>query len=721
MSDALGTSKSSQTPFAKGIIRFGSFEADLRSGELRRAGLKVKLGGQPFDVLVTLLEKPGQVVTREELHDKLWAQDTFVDFEHGLNKAINKVREALGDDADNPRFIETLPRRGYRFLAPVGQSAPELAIDAALQPASPSPVALPDEIPDTSRENTKKLVYYGVALVGAFIVLFAAALTLWKGRSQPSGQLRVVRFVQVTNDGQPKSGPMATDGLRIYFNEILPGQIRSLAQVSISGGEVVRLPTPLGRPQLLDLTPDGLELLLANQEETGVTLWIQPLVGGSPRRIGSALVNDAAWGPHGATVVYGDRDSVYLMNQDGTDPRKLLSQPGPPHSFSFSPDGQVLRFSLRYGESSSVMETSADGTSLRELLRGCCGKWTPDGRYFIFQSEHEGRTDLWALSEAGGFSPRTATKRAIQLTAGPLEFHFPISSKDGKEIFAIGHLRRAEVVRYDSRAREFSPFFPGISAEGLSFSRDAEWVSYTSYPDGTLWRSRIDGSDRVQLTFPPMRVLLPKWSPDGRQVAFSATFPGRSWNIYLISAEGGTPKQLLPDAEDRVDVNWSLDGNSLFFGSFGGMLHGPHPISILDLRTTRISTLPGSVGLSSPRLSPDGRYICATTWDSFRLMLFDFTTQQWTQLSGPEVGYQSWSHDGRYIYFERKLGHTGSARVERIRVSDRKSETIVDLKNLGRSATGTFTEWIGLGPDDSPLLARDISTGEIYVLQLDIP
>src|SRR6516165_8125087 len=106
------------------------------------------------------------------------------------------------------------------------------------------------------------------------------------------------------------------------------------------------------------------------------------------------------------------------------------------------------------------------------------------------------------------------------------------------------------------------------------FSRDAEWISYTSYPEGTLWRSRIDGSERLQLTFPPMRVLLPKWSPDGRQIAFAASFPGRPRNIYLISAEGGTPKQVLPDAEDRVDGNWSSDGNSLFFGSFGGNLHG---------------------------------------------------------------------------------------------------------------------------------------------------
>jgi len=293
---------------------------------------------------------------------------------------------------------------------------------------------------------------------------------LWRSLSQPSGQLKVVRFIPVTNDGEFKSGPMATDGLRIYFTETLPGQIRSLAQVSTSGGEVVRVPTSLGQPRLLDLTPNGTELLLGNQEESegANSLWIQPLVGGSPRRVGSPLVNDAGWGPHGATVVYGDKDSVYLMNQDGTDPHKLLSQPGPPYSFSFSPDGQVLRFSLGSTASSSVMEISAHGTNPRELLPGCCGKWTPDGRYFIFQSEHEGRTDLWALPETGGFMPRKANSRPIQLTAGPLEFHSPLSSKDGKEIFAIGHLRRAEIVRYDSRNREFAPFFPSISAEGLS-------------------------------------------------------------------------------------------------------------------------------------------------------------------------------------------------------------------------------------------------------------
>ncbi len=114
MKEAAGAPQSSPR-----VIRFGNFEVDTRAGEVRRGGIKLKISGQPLNVLVALLEKPGQVVTREELHNKLWSQDTFVDFEHGLNKAINKVRETLGDDAGNPRFIETLPRRGYRFLVPV--------------------------------------------------------------------------------------------------------------------------------------------------------------------------------------------------------------------------------------------------------------------------------------------------------------------------------------------------------------------------------------------------------------------------------------------------------------------------------------------------------------------------------------------------------------------------------------------------------------------------
>jgi Tol biopolymer transport system component/DNA-binding winged helix-turn-helix (wHTH) protein len=727
MKEAVGASKLSPITPAPRLIRFGNFEVDVRAGELRRGGLKVKLGGQPFDVLMALLEQPGQVVTREELHDKLWSQDTFVDFEHGLNKAINKLREALGDDADNPRFIETLPRRGYRFLVLLMHPTdPTVAVINATPRDHQTDVPLPGSPSAHFATRWRVILLLAVSATIVAIAVLGRVAT-WRWRARSGEQLKVLRFSQLTNDGLLKSGPIATDGVRIYFTETLPGQLRSIAQVSTTGGEVVRLPNPRSMPRVLDLSQDGSELLLGNPEDSGVgedstadSLWVQPVAGGSPRRVGSLLVNDAAWGAQPATVVYGDGDNVYLMNHDGTGSHKLLSQPGSPYSFSFSPDSKVLRFSVHpgSGSSSSIMETSARGTGPHELFPGCCGKWTPDGRYFVFQSDRDGRTDLWAMPESG-FPRTTAVSRPIQLTAGPLEFEAPVPSKNGKEIFAIGNLGRTEIVRYDLRNHHFVPYLPGTSAEGLTFSEDGEWVAYTSYPDGTLWRSRIDGSERVQLTFPPMRVFLPHWSPDGLQLVFFARNPGHPWSIYLLSANGGTPKQVVAEREDRGDPNWSPDGNSLVFGS----LNVPnHPIWIVDLRTGQVSTLPGSVGLYSPRWSPDGRYICALhSGRPYILMLFDLTTQRWTQLIDSD-GYPTWSHDGRYIYFLRGDPADWSETINRIRLVDRRAEKIVDLKDLVRSTGGgSGVEWFGLAPDGSPLVATDISTNEIYALDVQWP
>ncbi|MGE5114764.1 MAG: winged helix-turn-helix domain-containing protein [Acidobacteriaceae bacterium] len=704
------------------ICRFGRFELDLSTGELRKGGVKLRLQDQQFQVLVKLIEHKGEIVSREELRSALWHEDTFVDFETGLNTAIKRLRETLGDSADNPIFIETLPRRGYRFVAPV-----RAFLEAP--PSSNQSLATGRTTSDVNRLGVKKSRLGALVLIAALIAVIVVGLTVWIRRVLTAPQVRVLRFVKLTNDGQAKTGRMATDGVRVYFEELLPGQLRALAQVSTTGGDVVRIATPLNQPRLLDLSRDGTEMLLASQEEVRAgsqectdSLWIQPSTGGSPRRVGSGCVHDAAWDASGEMIIYREGDGVFLIKGDGTNRHQILSQGRSSYSFSFSPDGQVLRFSLGDGshDPNSIMETTARGGSVRTLFPGCCGKWTPDGRYFVFQRQHEGRTDLWVLPESRAFLWKKTGNQPIQLTDGPLEFEAPISSKDGKEIFAIGKLRRAEVVRYDSRTREFTPYFRGVSAEGLAFSEDGKWVAYTSYPDGTLWRSRTDGSERLQLTFPPMRVLLPKWSPDGQQIAFAAASPGHPWNIYLVPMGGGEPRQLLPDADNRVDVNWSPDGDSLLFGSFD---LPDHPIWIYDLRKSRVSTLPGSVGLFSPRWSPNGRYVCAITQQRpFRLKLFDFKTQKWTQLFDSDMGYPSWSRDSHYIYFEVNSSPVDSARIDRVRLSDRKVETIVDLKTLGRSATGIFDiEWIGFAPDGSPLVARDISTQEIYALKWRLP
>ena len=697
------------TPNAK-VMQFGVFEVHLQTGELRKSGLRIKLQEQPFQILALLLERPGEVITREELRQRLWPADTFVDFDHSLNSAIKKLRQALGDDSDSPRFVETLPRRGYRLVVPVTGGVP-------------SSEQLAEELSSTGPKTRGRPTYYGLVILGAVIVT-VGALALWETVFRTPSAPKVLRFAQLTNDGQAKTGPMATDGSRIYFSEVLPGPRNLIVQVSVTGGEAVPLSVRLKQPSVLDLSGEGTELLLANDEGNGLSsLWMQPVAGGSPRRVGTVLAHDARFGADGTGIIYGKGHDVYSVSRDGSSPRKLLTVDGNPHYFRFSPNGRVFRFSQfdSQVDSMEIMEAAADGTRLHKMFSGYGGTWTSEGRFFIFETRPSRRFDLWALPEDRRFHWWKRDDKPIQLTAGPLNFEDPLPSKHGKQIFAIGDSHRAEVIRYDSRSGQFVPYLSGISAEGLAFTRDGQWVTYTAYPDGTLWRSKVDGREQLQLTFPPMRALLPRWSPDGKQIAFNASVPDATWNVYLVSSEGGTPQRILPSEQSQMDANWSPDGNSLVFGTFSV----PNmPIYTIELQSKRVSTLPGSTGLFSPRWSPDGRYIAAIrTEPPRRLMIFDFETQKWTEAFGPEVGYPWWSREGKYIYFQA-IGNPAQVahdRIVRLRLSDRKIENIVDVKDVGRMTTGTIVEWFGLAPDDSPLFARDIGTAEIYALDVQWP
>jgi len=295
-----------------------------------------------------------------------------------------------------------------------------------------------------------------------------------------------------------------------------------------------------------------------------------------------------------------------------------------------------------------------------------------------------------------------------------------LPSKDGKRLFVIGSKPRGELVQYDSKARQFVPYLSGISADDLAFSRDGEWVAYVTFPNGVLWRSKVDGSQRLQLTFPPMRALLPRWSPDGKRIAFMSVAAGKPWKIFLVSAEGGSAQQVIPGERNEVDPNWSSDGNSLVFGRAPWMesgTSGTMTIQLLDLRTHQISELPGSEGLFAPRWSQNGRYICALNADSSKLLLFDFTTQKWTELVNMFVSYPSWSRDGKYIYFDAYSGDDPA--LSRVRINDHKLERLVSMKGFRR--TGLLGNWFGLAPDDSPLVVRYVGTREIYALDWDAP
>ena len=726
------------------ILRFGNFEADLQVGELRRGGLKVKLSGQPFEVLVTLLEKPGQLVTREELHQKLWAQDTFVDFEHGLNKAINKVRDALGDDADNPRFIETLPRRGYRFLALTTPTPPEApTVGPVTLPQLSSPSALPGAGMSRWNTNGRKLWMAGLAGLCAVFTSF-----YWFTHKSPVRPPRVLRYRVLTSDRRMKNedpcgttNVMVTDGPRVFFSE--PSS--SVAQVSSGGGDVVGVSIPFECFTFSDISPDKTELLgssISNGYALDQPLWILSIASGQAYRLGNLTGHSAAWSPDGQRIAYAianddaGADDLYIAAKDGSGAKKLVRiENASVGLIRWSPDGKVLRMVVQRESSGSVWEVSSDGTNLHAmgLLLGQHRQimdinWTPDGRYFLF-TVGRGNTfspftpvggDIWALAEAKSLSPRK-TADPIQLTTGAMNFWSPTPSPDGKQVFATGGQTRGELARYDLKSRKLEPFLSGISAEQLDFSKDGKWLTYATFPGGILWRSRVDGTERRQLTNPPLTAGLPRWSPDGTRIAFSGLLPDEAWKIYVVSAEGGTPEVVSQGERAELDPTWSKDGNSLIFGNY--MFSGKTRISSVDLRTGRESMIPGSEGMFSPRVSPDNRFIVAMDAPgNNKMFLFDRGTQKWSELmshKNPGLSWPHWSGDSKSVYVS-DLTNRHAPSIYRVRIPDGKAERVAAFE-VPEGITGYWVGWVGVDPNGDPLVLRDLSIQEIYSLDVDLP
>ena len=550
------------------------------------------------------------------------------------------------------------------------------------------------------------------AVVGSVALVVLAAFIYVQSRPLP--QPKVSGYVPITHDGNQKF-LAGTDGARLFLREF--GATGRITQVASSGGEVALVPAPSPTMVLLAVSPDGSTLVVA--DEVGQTafhgpLWALPVLGGSPRRLGDTAGQAAAFSPDGQRIVYGDGRNLVLANSDGSEPHQLFSAADEVLDTAWSPDGSLIRFATgdRNSALRSIWQVSLSGKDAVPLLPGwnpppaeCCGQWTSDGNYFVFQFKN----NIWARAEKRNWFGKTDLQ-PFQLTSGPMNFYSPLPSKDGKKLFVVGTLPRGELTRYDARSGSFSAFLSGVSADGVSFSRDGQWVAYVSYPDWTLWRSKADGSQRIQLSYPPLVAVMPRWSPDGHQIVFFGFAPGKKIRLYMVSAEGGTPREAIPeDTQDEFDPTWSSDGTKIAFGS--GATNPDCVIQMLDLKTKQVSTLPGSKGLFSPRWSPDGRNLAATTFDSRALMLFDFATQKWQEIAKISLGFPNWSKNSDYMYF---LHEENDPAVMRVRISDHKVERVADLKNFRQA--GYFGIWLGMAPDDSPLLLRDTGTQEIYSL-----
>ena len=573
----------------------------------------------------------------------------------------------------------------------------------------------------------RKFNWLWAAAILTVIVVLAAFV--WLSSSPPPP--RVLKTTQLTRDGVSKF-VVATDGSRLYIDE--RGDSDRIVQVSTSGGEISPIPTPFGSVVAHDISPDHTQLLADSfvGTEAEAPLWSLPLPSGAPRRLGDIIAHGATWSPDGRYLVFLRASDIYQANADGTDPHKLITVSGTPYEPRFSPDGTRIRFEVQRPEnnSSAIWEIRSDGSNLHAVLPGwrnppaeCCGRWTPDARYYFFLSDTASGTDVWAIRESAGLF-RRASSVPFQLTTGPLSFGSMTPSADGKKLFVHARQGRGELVRYDPKSQQFVPFLGGISAGELDFSRDGKWVSYVSYPQHVLWRSRLDGSDRLQLTYPPVLAGLPHWSPDGTRIAYVDIQPGRPWKNFLISAQGGAPQEVLSENHSQVDATWSPDGKKIAFGRTGNTgTSEVMAICIIDLVTHQVSTVPGSDDLFSPRWSPDGQYLAAESSDSTKLLLFDFKTQKWSDsIAEPGVvGYLNWSPDGNYLYYDGTFTGTDHPTFRRVKVGQTHSELLVDLKGLPRYSAAPAFGWTGIAPDGSALFVRDLSTDEVYALDLELP
>ena len=560
----------------------------------------------------------------------------------------------------------------------------------------------------------------------ASVILLVAVAAFLAWMAWPLPPPRVLSTTQLTRDGVPKTR-LLTDGSRLYITET-NGTHQYMVQASTSGGETSAIPTPLSSVYISDISPDHSQLLGADivGTENDQQAWLLPLPAGTPHRFANIVGHYGIWSPDGLRVAIAKESEIYLADADGTNAHTLARLPGPAFFLRFSPDGRRLRFTVQEAQnnSSSIWEVLADGSNLHPVLPNwqtpsaeCCGFWSADGNYFFFVNNHGEVATLWAVREPRGIFHRTSPP--FQLTAGPMSLPFAVASPNGTKVFADGWAPRAELVRYDSKSGEFRPFLAGISAGELEFSRDGKWVTYIAYPDRTLWRSRADGSDRLQLTYPPASACLPHWSPDGSQIAYTDRQAGKAWKSFLVSTQGGLPVELLEEKDYQIDTHWSPDGQKIVFGRVPFVPGSSAQISIQlwDVHSKQLTTLPGSLDLYSPRWSPDGQHLAAMSVDSKKLFLFDFKTQKWTTwIDEPgSLVLPIWSHDGRYLYYSNRS--TDSAGYRRVKVGDTHSELVVDLKDLRQFDVG----WSGLTPDGVPLFVRDLSSDEIYALDLDLP
>jgi len=567
----------SSQPNAARVIHFGLFELDLSAGELRKQDLRIKLQDQPLQILVLLVSRPGEVVTREELQKALWPADTFIEFDQGLNTAIKKIRLALGDSADNPRFVETLPRKGYRFIAPVGERE--------MLPPTPAPAV---------RMRGRWW------LASASLVAVAAGCALWlldrSGKARPAVPVPVPL---TTYRGLQMSPSFSPEGDRVAFSWDGPKRDNFDIYVKLIGAEepvhLTKNPAPDGNPAW---SPDGHWIAFQrwlSSERVGV--FLIPAVGGAERKLTEVLGNLSkygvesrmSWHPSSQWLVIPDKSSAQeplalsLVSVETGEKRKLTS---PPKGIlgdvdpAVSPDGRAVAFTRVISENGTdlyLLELSASLSAMGEPKRitfwqRCTREpaWWPDGDSILFASGASSNSKtLWQMAIRGSARRLGEPER---LPFGRESWRLmPAISRQGRVVY-MQSAERANIWRLElggSHRVDNLPMNSSRLDHVPQYSPDGKRIAFASNRSGSdeIWLCDADGSNTVKLTsFGGAYVAEPAWSPDGRRIAFGARPQGVPY-IYTVSAGGGKPERLPDSRSSHGAPSWSRDGKWIYFFS----------------------------------------------------------------------------------------------------------------------------------------------------------
>jgi len=737
-------------PSPSKVLAFGEFQLDLSQGVLMRQGKAVPIPPKAMVILCALVEEHGRLVEKKELMKRVWP-DTFVE-EGNLAVNIFILRKTLAEGLKGEDAIETVPRRGYRFIVPVRESvevpqAMAVAAGGAAIQGAPQLIEFPKAVPispasivggaeNGSPAHVGRRPGRGVwKLIAAVGLGIAAGALIWRLAWPPLP--RVTQITQLTHFGTADA--LLTDGSRLYVNQYSGGRY-TLVQIPAEGGDPAPIHLPFSNVLLADILPGRSELLVLTFDawDDPRLPWVVPLVGGSSRRVGISEPDSPIWSPDGQRIAYFGPDGLYIAHADGSGASrvsKTWTTETDAYGLAWSPDGRLLRFTVRNRATggNSLGEIWSDGSHLRPLLPRrqnanarwgegqCCGRWTADGRYYIYREAFYPRVSLWALREGHGFFGKFP-RDPVEIYSSLLDLAYPVPAPDGKRLYVVGKQPRTELARFDPERRQFVPYLPGVSASLARPSRDGLSVAYVTDPDRCLWRAQADGKDSVQLTFPPMQVFDPVWSPDGKQIAFHALWPGKPGKICLLPAQGGSPQVLLANEQSSEDnPSWSPDGQQLMFSRDWLNAAGntvKEGIEIMDVKSQHLSEVPNLQDVGSPAWSPDGRYVAAH--DPHQLMMFDFKTRHWKGLAAGKFIHGSWwSRDSRYLFYQDRLQGIDQP-VYRVRIADGKVEEFTSRRQFLQADVNRYS-LVGLSAAGEPLAAVLHANADVYALDVDLP